>query len=345
MISIFMCNKYIIDENNPSTYVTCEICKNKFLRITTSHLKHKHKITPKEYIEKFNISKDSYISEVVRNGSAITHKKMVELYGEDEGLIRWDTYRKKQAESNTYEYKKKKYNWTKKEFNDYNEKRSVTLKNLIERWGKIKGTEKWESYIEKQRYAGCKLEYFQEKYGEIDGQVFYKNLNEKKKQNIQNFIKKYGKVEGMKKYEEYNRKRLESKGYSKISQKLFWNICKNLEEVDNIYFKEKNYEYLFWLNGNKNVIFVDFYNMNNNKIIEFYGDYWHMSPDIYEETCINTITNRSAKEIREYDKKRIFDLKTHYGCDTLIIWEKEYIENPKNVIKRCLEFLDENGIA
>ena len=51
------------------------------------------------------------------------------------------------------------------------------MENLTRRHGEELGKTMFESYREKQRHAGCSLDYFQEKYGEEEGSLFYENLN------------------------------------------------------------------------------------------------------------------------------------------------------------------------
>lgn len=63
----------------------------------------------------------------------------------------------------------------------------------------------------------------------------------------------------------------------------------------------------------------DFVNKDNNKIIEFYGDYWHNKPDWSKR-----------------DKRRIIAYKKA-GYKTLIVWEKE-LENIDKVKENIIYF-------
>ena len=51
---------------------------------------------------------------------AWTKEKAIKKYGEVDGLKKWEEYCKKQAISNTFEYKQNKYGWTKDQFDEYN---------------------------------------------------------------------------------------------------------------------------------------------------------------------------------------------------------------------------------
>ena len=99
------------------------------------------------------------------------------------------------------------------------------LKKLIKRHGTDHGTEKWEKYCIRQAHAGCSLKYFTELYGEVDGEVIYKDLCKRKAQSIDNFIGRYGTIEGVKRYVAYHMDR--ESFYSNISQKLFDEIVKH----------------------------------------------------------------------------------------------------------------------
>ena len=124
----------------------------------------------------------------------VTKEKMIIKHGLEEGIKKWDNYCNKQAETNSLEYKSKKYGMSVDEFKEYNSSRSVTKENLIKRHGIELGTEKWNAYVERQSYAGCKLEYFIEKYGETDGTIKYKEINKQKAQTYENYIRKYGEI-------------------------------------------------------------------------------------------------------------------------------------------------------
>jgi len=69
--------------------------------------------------------------------------------------------------------------------------------------------------------------------------------------------------------------------------------------------------------------FLDFYILDNNKIIEFDGEYWHSEKR-------GNITK---------DKKREDELRSLGFVNILRIRERDFCDNPTDVIKRCLEFI------
>lgn len=119
-------------------------------------------------VDNFYIERFRRVSKLSRG---LTLYKLYLLYGRRNGKLKWDNYRLKQANSNSFEYKNKKYGMSYEEFVNYNKSRSTTLENMILRYGESEGTIRYNSYIEKQRVNGVKLEYFVNKYGHDKGLV------------------------------------------------------------------------------------------------------------------------------------------------------------------------------
>lgn len=76
----------------------------------------------------------------------------------------------------------------------------------------------------------------------------------------------------------------------------------------------------------------------DKKIIEFNGTYWHCDSRFYNEDYFHKYKQMTAKEIWEYDKNKINYIEKE-GYKTLIIWEYDYMKNPKKVIQNCINFL------
>ena len=93
---------------------------------------------------------------------SVTKEKMIKKYGISEGTERWDSYCKKQADSNKFEYKHEKHGMTLEEYDEYNKSRAVTLNNMIKRYGVNEGLIHWNQYVESERYT-CTLPYYIEK--------------------------------------------------------------------------------------------------------------------------------------------------------------------------------------
>lgn len=84
----------------------------------------------------------------------------------------------------------------------------------------------------------------------------------------------------------------------------------------------------------------DLYIPKFNLLIEYNGDYWHCNPQKYESDYLNTKKNKTAKEIWEYDAKKLYlAKKNHYNCE--VIWETDYKKN-KNIILNILKKYETN---
>ena len=276
-------------------------------------------------------------------GHGVTKEKSLIRYGETEGISRWNAYVNAQAETNTLDYKKKKYNWTDEQFAEYNKSRAVTEFNLIKKHGKDKGLVIWNRYVERQRHAGCSLSYFVEKLGVDEGTEFYKNLNKKKILSLDNFILKYGEESGTEHFERWVKKLgQETSRHSKVSQDFFDEIISGIpaQQHEDIFYGRKNYEYVFCSKHTNRVSFADFYDISSNKIIEFYGDYYHCNPNKYAPDFFNNNTQLTAQEKWISDEHRIKILENEFGAEVLIIWEFDVRNSRKEVVNKCLKFLN-----
>jgi very-short-patch-repair endonuclease len=161
--------------------------------------------------------------------------------------------------------------------------------------------------------------------------------------SLEKCIQKYGEVEGRKRWVDRQKKWLDStkesrkKGFSEISQELFWLIFEKLNDnkKDSIYFaqlnKDKskdisgvNYEYTIKLATR--ALLPDFLDIKTKKIIEFDGTYWHGKHKI-------KYPNRLRDDARD-------ELLLTEGYQVLHIKEEDYKKNPIFIVNTCLEFLN-----
>ena len=75
-----------------------------------------------------------------------------------------------------------------------------------------------------------------------------------------------------------------------------------------------------------------------NKVIEFYGSYYHCDPSVYDPDFFNFSVGMTAKERWERDATRIEAIR-ELGYDVKIVWEREYLANTEKVISECRDFL------
>ena len=79
-----------------------------------------------------------------------------------------------------------------------------------------------------------------------------------------------------------------------------------------------------------------------NLIIEFYGDYWHANPKLYNENDV--INNHTAKEIWEHDQTRVYNLEhniQNINYKVLIIWQNDFVGNEKLVLQKLQEYIND----
>jgi G:T-mismatch repair DNA endonuclease (very short patch repair protein) len=252
--------------------------------------------------------------------TAVTLENLINKYGESEGLERWERYRKLQAETNTFEYKRDNYGWDRKDFEEFNKSRAVTLKNMIKKHGEEEGTKVFNQYVEKQRVNGKSISWFIEKHGEIKGREIFNNMLKGKLKGINGVIN------------------------SKPSVELFINLDNILENKYEIYYFNKNKEFEVVIEETGNVYYLDFFIKELNVCIEFFGDYYHCNPKKYKDpnSIIKFSRIYTVGEIWERDRRRIENLKKYKGIKTIVVWESDFYNNRDNeefykkIIKECI---------
>lgn len=209
----------------------------------------------------------------------------------------------------------------------------------------------------KERQAVGRLDRFIERYGDEEGKKrweerqikWQKTMDEKPQEEkdrinklkgitLENMIRKWGEVDGTEKYNNWVEKTKNVNiFYSKISQQLFYILLNNISDKENVKFATHNKEKI--IQQNNKIYCFDF--CYKRKIIEFNGDIYHANPKLFNENdCTNPyLKNLSAKETWKQDNHKI-NIAKNKGYDILVIWEKDYRENGKDVINKCLQFLN-----
>jgi len=265
----------------------------------------------------------------------------INRYGEELG-------RKKHNEKSTKSgVTKEKFlkNHTIQEWEELVKKKKVNnLQALIELYGEEEGRRRKEEYLKNWKKTikekngwdnGLSLESLIKKHGEEEGVKVWNDKKNKQRQRFSKdwYIKKYGPEQGEQEWEEYriHMSDLSLKGslcnnnpktYSKISQKLFDEICKKmLLDTTKVYYYLCNGEKIIKKYSGKKYIGhykLDFF--YDNKIIEFDGKLWHTDLE---------------KEI----KRDTFLISKGYKI--LHITEEEYENNPIETLKKCCLFLED----
>lgn len=264
-------------------------------------------------------------------------------YGEEKGRKKYEEFKikslnalKKVDHKNKLSIRKLNY-WlkecngveelAKKKLKEYQNK--CSLSKFILRYGENEGKKK---YVESSAKHAITLERMINLYGEVDGKEKYENWKSSNVNSSKKYIKKYGK----KRYEELLIKKLKNnKGYSNIGLEFCLDVLKNLQqEYKKLYYGDDEYMFFVFEDG-INVIMPDLYIKDINLVIEFYGDFWHKNPKLYE------IDQEFVKETWENDEKRIRKLKERYNANVIIIWESEYKQNKESVINNVIEKIND----
>lgn len=88
----------------------------------------------------------------------------------------------------------------------------------------------------------------------------------------------------------------------------------------------------------------DIYIPSLNLIIEYFGDYWHCNPSKYDESYINKKKGMTAKEIWDYDKRKI-DLIHEFGYNLEVIWESDLKHDNKKILEILNKYDSKNRFA
>lgn len=337
-----MAERYNIKYNIPSKFDTVNFLLR--LKHDTLHYKNRIKIIkvlqyrwPEETIDSIILQ----VMESINLGAIVTHQKLILMYGKKEGNKRWESYKNKQKITNSFEYKQKHHNMTKAEFDEYNASRAVTLNNMIFKYGEVEGHNKFEIYKEKQKYAGCSLEYFIDIYGNDDGLLKYNEVCKSKGHTLENYINKYGEKDGYDKFIEYNKNIQSSNSYSsKLANTFFDTLNSKLGNLE--IYSSKTKEFGLYCNISKKYYFYDFKIKGTNKIIEYNGDYWHANPKLYfinQEIKFPNNVIAFAHDIWEADKYKI-DLASRLGYNVYTVWEYDIRQNEEKEINNAITWLN-----
>lgn len=80
--------------------------------------------------------------------------------------------------------------------------------------------------------------------------------------------------------------------------------------------------------------------LDNKKIIEINGDYWHGNPQKYKSSDIllkGSSKEMLVKEKWEYDKNKI-EFAQNNGYEVLVVWESEIKEDIEKVVKKIIRY-------
>jgi G:T-mismatch repair DNA endonuclease (very short patch repair protein) len=68
---------------------------------------------------------------------------------------------------------------------------------------------------------------------------------------------------------------------------------------------------------------VDIQFQDKPLIIEYFGDFWHMNPLLFEANDINQYTQAKASDVWARDARKLDEL-SHKGFKVFVVWEKAW---------------------
>ena len=230
----------------------------------------------------------------------------------------------------------------------FNEEESITKVSEYQKENNDKRITKWENNknsFEYKKQRPTNIEYYLNK-----GFSILESKNMLKERQItftlDKCITKYGLEKGTKVYNKrqkdwikkmFNENTCMSTGRSMIADKFIEDLIKDINN--------KNITNQFLYGNNERFIYDNIEKKGrrydlcyNKKIIEFYGDFWHSNPKIFEATEIHKIKKIKCSEIWQFDKRKVESAMEH-NYEVLIIWESEYINSQEEIIKKCKKFL------
>jgi len=270
------------------------------------------------------------VSKEVAQATAITLENLIKKYGQQDGTIRWESYKSKQAYSNSLPYKKERHGWTNKQFDEYNSSRAQTLHKMVERYGETVGAEKWEKYCLRQAYTNTK-DYFISKYGEILGLSKFLEINHKKSIPHNPKLLAAQLSIDIDEATQIIINRQQNFFTSKLEIEFTTLLENSVGKLDHT---SSNKPYGKWSHLLDTYVVYDI--KHNNCIIEFNGNYWHANPRIYVDSAI--IRGNTAVDIRHRDMlklKTVQDL----GFSVMTVWEDEFNADKIATIAKVKEWI------
>lgn len=211
---------------------------------------------------------------------------------------------------------KRKGNLTRLKNESYNTRKGYWLKRGF--------TDEEASKLIKERQTTFSLEKCISKWGEEEGT---RKFNERQLKWLETLNSKSDDEKA-----EINKKKVYKSGIASKNEKAIYEHLKKIFE---------GVEDQFCIRRVDDASRYYLYDMRyHNKIIEYNGDLWHANPLLYRPDEVVKFPGNTLKSesIWKKDQEKI-ELAKSNGFDVLVVWEKDYKENPEKVIQECINFL------
>lgn len=286
-------------ENDPYDKVTCLICGKQF---TESHTLKIHGIKIKEYQEIFN--------DVPIISQEISKKLSDKVKGDKNPAYQHG------GRLSPFSTKFKKYDHLTED------EKELKINEMFEN-----NSKHFAEYPEK---LSTKIEYYLAQ-GMSEDEAREALSKRQTTFSLEICIEKYGLIQGVKRWKERQRKwckNFKKNNFSKVSQTLFWMIAENLESLDGIYFAQLSKDKDLDDSGVNNELRVtlddktfllDFVDVNQKKVIEFDGTYWHQ---------VHSERDKVKNELLEKNGYKFYRVS-----------ESDFRNDPSSILNYCLDFL------
>lgn len=283
----------------------CKICKYTGKQLH-QHIRYSHDMTGDEYKKKYGNVKLQIVSDA-------------------------DREKNRQRQLNGCSIRRKEY-WIKRGFNEEDAKQKVTeLQSNIgkmQKGGKASTAWQYEWWIKKHGLSEseAKQRVYEiqsknsSKSSKYKGKKSTKERNRKISMGMSSHINKVGKS----KWHSHFGNFLHG-GRSKVEVEMYNYIHDEIDDTAecNVYIAEKNVDVRV-----------------GNKIIELFGDYWHMNPVIYESGDLHKHSQKTAGDIWKIDGDRLESI-IKWGYDVLVIWERDWHKHNDDVKDKIKRFLSD----
>ena len=299
------------------------------------------------YIERYGeeLGYEKYVETYTKSSGSLT--QFIRRHGEEDGLRRYNEFRQKCAVKEHIKqdpnsgYNNRDFN-TRLEFylkrcSTYEDaklalhirQQTTTLNKYIQLYGEELGLSR---YIEVSNKKGLDLDNWIRRYdGNVElAQIAYNNwlASLSKAFDKDTMIAKHG----LEWYANYRIRLIKQFAKQSVVANLLFDETQHRLQDIQLYYANNEYG-IYDVEQNK-VFLLDLYCQATNKVVEFYGTYWHQDPRFY-----NTETDK-AKCIHEYDANRIDAIKRVLGCEVLIIWEHDYnTQGIEMTVNQIIDFL------
>lgn len=285
--------------------LVCQICKFESMNSLISHITRVHLIKMDDYRLKFPNQKVQQLSPTQRKKHSVSMKKRLENPAAREAFLEWRSF--------PSEIK----HWLKKGFSVSEAKSKVYDFQSAQ---SLKGNNQKTFAIRSAKTSGNKNPM------SIQSLMIRNGVNEKEARKLTPCYGRTGEKHpmfGKKHTDEAIRKigeNINHSGRSKVEHELS-------DYLISQFGGEKNSPVSGWC--------VDYVNHEKKIIVEFFGDFWHHNPQIYDSNHYNKLTKRTSSQVWERDARKISELKS-IGYNVEIVWESDWRNDKEGCLKRII---------